>query len=156
MAASIATITMSLREADRLKTIQAVADRMLRMGQAAERLGLSLRQTERLVNRYRAEGPSGVVSRKRGRPSNYQLPPGLAERAIGIVRERYADFGPTLAAEKLLECHGIALSKETVRSLMTSAGLWTPRRQRPPRIHQPRNGVAPAVPDTGRNFWDQV
>lgn len=139
MATAAATITMTMREADRLKTVQAVVDRMLRVAQAAQRLGMSRRQIERLVDRYLVEGPSGLVSRNRGRASNHQLAPGLAEHAVALIRERYADFGPTLAAEKLRECHGVVLSKETVRSLMTSAGLWIPRRQRAPQIHQPRN-----------------
>jgi transposase len=100
---------------------------------------MSRRQVERLVDRYVDEGPSGLASRRRGRPSNNQLAPSVASRAIAIIRERYADFGPTLAAEKLQECHGVVLSKETVRALMVSAGLWIPRRQRAPKIHQPRN-----------------
>ena len=61
-----------------------------------------------------------------------------ADRARSIIRDRYADFGPTLACEKLYECHGIRLAKETVRRLMMDAGLWVPRRQRPPKIYQPR------------------
>ena len=64
--------------------------------------------------------------------------PGLAERALLIIRERYADFGPTLACEKLAELHGLYLAKETVRELMIQAGLWIPRKLRPPRVHQPR------------------
>jgi hypothetical protein len=55
-----------------------------------------------------------------------------------IIRERYADFGPTLACEKLRECHGIRLAKETVGQWMMDAQLWVPRRQRPPKICQPR------------------
>ena len=106
MATAAATITMTMREADRLKTVQAVVDRMLRVGQAAQRLGISRRQVERPMDRYVDEGPSGLVSRRRGRPSNSQLAPGVAGHAIAIIRERYADFGPTLAAEKLQECHG--------------------------------------------------
>jgi hypothetical protein len=64
--------------------------------------------------------------------------PGLAERALRIIRERYADFGPTLACEKLAEIHDLYLAKETVRKLMTRDGLWIPRKLRPPRVHQPR------------------
>lgn len=139
MARTEAIITMSMREADRIKTIQAVLDRMLRPGQAALKLGLTVRQVQRLVTRYLDEGPGGLVSRQRGRPSNHQLAPGVAERAIAIIRQRYADFGPTLACEKLRECHGLPLAKETVRLLMMSAGLWKPRKQRAPAIHQPRN-----------------
>lgn len=57
---------------------------------------------------------------------------------LSLIRERYADFGPTLACEKLWECHGLQVSKETVRKLMTDAGLWIPRRQLPPKVYQPR------------------
>jgi transposase len=129
---------MTMREVDRLKVIEAVAECRLKPGQAADRLSLSVRQVERLVLRYRAAGVAGLVSGKRGRPSNHQLPAGKAQRALALIRERYADFGPTLACEKLCECHGIRLAKETVRKLMTGAGLWIPRRQRPPKVYQPR------------------
>jgi transposase len=111
---------------------------MLMTWQAAERLQLSRRQVERLTVRYRRQGASGLLSRHRGHPSNYQLADGTAERALNLIRDSYADFGPTLACEKLRECHGLVLSKETVRHLMTEAGLWIPRWQRPPKIYQPR------------------
>ncbi|PRE64632.1 integrase [Burkholderia multivorans] len=129
---------MSMRELDRLKVVEAVVEGRLMPWRAAERLGVSRRQIERLVARYRASGPVGLVSQRRGRPSNHQLPEDLAHRALSMIRERYADFGPTLACEKLWECHGLQLSKETVRRLMTEAGLWIPRRQRPPKVYQPR------------------
>ncbi|SOE06380.1 Transposase [Variovorax sp. YR752] len=139
MANDAATITMNMREVNRLKTAQAVVDRLTRVGQAAQRLGLSRRQLERLIQRYKDEGAAGLVSRKRGRPGNRQLAPGVALRAIGLIRERYADFGPTLACEKLAGRHGLTLGVETVRTLVTAAGLWTPRKQRVAKIHQPRN-----------------
>ena len=139
MARTAATVTMSMREVDRVKTVQAVIDRMLPVGLAAKRLGLSRRQLERLLFKYKAQGAAGLVSAKRGRPSNHQLGAGVADRALGVIRDRYADFGPTLACEKLRECHGLVLAKETVRSLMIAAGLWKPRRQRAAQIHQPRN-----------------
>jgi hypothetical protein len=139
MAETPGMITMSMREADRLKTIQAVTDRMLGVAQAALRMGISTRQVARLLERYRTEGPMGLVSRQRGQPSNHQLEPGLAERAVRLIRDRYADFGPTLACEKLAECHALELAKETVRRLMIEASLWTPRRQRDAKVHQLRN-----------------
>ncbi|MGF6605079.1 transposase [Paraburkholderia sp. GAS448] len=131
-------VTLNMRELDRLKVIQAVVDMGLKPGRAAVRLGLTVRQIERLVLRYRESGAAGLASRKRDRPGNRKLDEGLALRALTIIRERYADFGPTLACEKLRECHGLVLSKETIRHLMTDAGLWVPRSQRPPKIHQPR------------------
>jgi len=95
--------------------IQAVAERQLKPGRAAERLHVSVRQIERLVMRYRADGARGLVSGKRARTSNHRLPDGVAQRALALIRERYADFGPTLACEKLRECHGIELLKRIRR-----------------------------------------
>ncbi|BDB30168.1 ISNCY family transposase (plasmid) [Cupriavidus sp. P-10] len=128
-----------MRELDRLKIVQAVVDGQLRPGVAAERLEITDRQFRRLLERYRQEGASGLVSRRRGRPSNNRMPADRESVALGLIREHYADFGPTLAAEKLRERHGLTLSKETIRRLMTVAGLWVPRKQRPPKVYQPRN-----------------
>ena len=134
----LARVTMTMRDLDRLKCIQAVVDGNLKPGQAAERLGLTTRQVRRLTRRYAQEGPVGLISRHRNRPSNNRLDPSLAERVIAILRESYADFGPTLAAEKLRSGHQIDLAKETVRQLQIAAGLWIPRRLRPPKVQQPR------------------
>ncbi|MDW3689354.1 helix-turn-helix domain-containing protein, partial [Cupriavidus sp. CV2] len=79
-------VTMSMRELDRFKVIQAVVEHGLMVWRAAEKLGLSRRQVERLVSRYREDGPSGLGSRKRGHESNRQLPPGLEARARGLIR----------------------------------------------------------------------
>lgn len=130
---------MSLGELSRLKTVQAVIDGNIKPGRAAERLGISDRQLRRLVARHQLEGPAGLRSKRFGRPSNYQLPDKVTQDAIGIIRELYPDFGPTLACEKLLEVHHLKLAKETVRRLMVDAGLWVPRKQRPPKIYQPRH-----------------
>ena len=131
-------ITMSMRELDRFKVIQNVADGLLKPGRAAERLELTTRQVRRLVVRLREAGPPGLVSRRRSKPGNHRLEAVLESRAVGIIRSLYPDFGPTLACEKLYECHGIRLAKETVRRVMVDAGLWIPRKQRPPKIYQPR------------------
>jgi transposase len=130
---------MSMHEFERLKIIQAVVGGNLKPAQAARRLDLTTRQIQRLVNRYQTQGATGLVSGKRGRASNHQLPDGLAAQALTIIRQRYADFGPTLACEKLDECHGLQIGTETVRQLMIEAGLWIPRQLRSPKIYQPRN-----------------
>jgi transposase len=133
------TWTMSAKELDRLEVLGRVIERRLTQRQAAEQLGLSLRQVERLCRTLRADGAGGLVSRKRGRPSNRKLPEAVCEHALGLVRARYADFGPTLACEKLTEQHGVVVSRETLRRWMIDAGVWVPRSQRPRRAHQPRH-----------------
>jgi Homeodomain-like domain len=131
-------VTMTMRDLDRLKCIQGVVECRLKLYQAAERLGLTTRQVRRLVRRYCAEGPIGLISRHRNRPSNSRLKPELADRAFAILRCEYPDFGPTLATEKLRERHDIDLAVETVRQLMIAGGLWLPRKRRPPKVFQPR------------------
>ena len=126
MAQATEIITMSMREVDRFKTLQAVADGNLPGAIAAKRLGLSKRQVNRLLVRLRAEGASGVVSRQRGKPGHRQLAPGVASLALSIIRDRYSDFGPTLACEKLRAVHGLFIGRQTVRKLMMDCGLWIP------------------------------
>lgn len=127
----------TLDEVNRLKIIQVVVDRCLTTLIAAQRLSISERQCRRLLSRYRESGPLGMANRRRGKPSNNQLPDGLAQYVLNIIRERYTDFGPTLACEILAELHDVHLSKETIRSLIVKAGLWIPRKQRAPKIQQP-------------------
>jgi choline dehydrogenase-like flavoprotein len=131
-------VTFAMRDLDRLKCIQAVVDGDLKPIRAADRLGLTTRQVRRLARRYTASGPVGLISQRFNRPSNNHLDDALADRVIKILRSTYADFGPTLATEKLRTKHGIKLAKETVRRLQIAVGLWIPRKLRPPKIHQPR------------------
>ncbi|MBO2029576.1 hypothetical protein J4734_23860 [Klebsiella pneumoniae] len=74
-----------------------------------------------------------MANRRREKPSNNQLPDGLAQYALSIIRERYTDFGPTLACENLAELHDVHLSK-IVRSLMVKAGRWLLTKQRAPKF----------------------
>ena len=74
--------TMNEVNLNRLKVIQDVVDRQLTTHLAAERLGISNRHCRRLLSHYRTDGPLSMADRRRGKPSNYQLPAGLAERAV--------------------------------------------------------------------------
>src|SRR5438132_11567037 len=96
-------ITMSRNELRRLRVLIDIADRRLSVADATGLIGVGRRQIYRLLDAFRARGPDGLISRKRGRPSNRALGAVFRETVLSIVRERYADFGPTLAAEKLSE-----------------------------------------------------
>jgi len=129
---------MSDRELTRFEVLRDLDRQRLTITAATELLGLERRQVFRLLKVYRAEGAAGLISKRRGRPSNRTTPLALRTEALRIVRERYWDFGPTLAAEKLGELHGIALGRETLRKWMMADGLWLDRKQRRKRVHQPR------------------
>jgi len=80
------TLTMSAKELNRLEILSRVMERRLTQAQAAEQLGLSVRQVERLCRKLRVDGPRGLVSKKRGTPSNRKLPAELRERALALVK----------------------------------------------------------------------
>jgi transposase len=131
-------LTMSQKELDRAELIRRVHERRLTQRKAAEILGLTERQVQRLYRAYRSRGPAALISRKRGQPSNRRLPDELQTPVLQLVRSRYADFGPTLAREKLVELHDLEVSVETLRKWMIAGGLWTPRKQRNRCVQQPR------------------
>ena len=131
-------VTMSRKERDRLRIVEAVLEKRLTQREGAAQLGLSVRQVKRLVRMHREEGVGGLISKRRGRPSNRRIEEGEREAILACVRARYADFGPTLAAEYLASFHGFTRSVETLRQWMTGAGLWVPKRQRRKRPFQLR------------------
>jgi hypothetical protein len=130
---------MSDGELSRLEVLRDMDQRRLTTEAAGQLLGLERRQVFRLLKAYRSEGPTGLISKRRGRPSNRRKPEELRDKALAIIREQYWDFGPTLAAEKLREGHEIALGRETLRKWMIADGLWLDRKQRRKRVHQPRH-----------------
>jgi hypothetical protein len=92
---------------------------------------------ERLCRAYQASGAVGLISKRRGQPSNNRLSEKTINKARQLLRSRYSDFGPTLATEKLA-IEGVSLSVETVRQLLIGEGLWKAKSIRRPVIHQLR------------------
>ncbi len=131
-------ISMSSKELSRLEVITKVHEKRLTISQATEYLGLSQRQVKRLSKRLKAEGAKGLVSRRVGKRSNHQLAAGLKDLALGLIRDHYEDFGPTLAHEYLSEKHGLPLSVSSVRNIMIEQGIWTGKERRRKRIFQLR------------------
>ena len=132
------TVALTMGELDRLQVMSQLAERRLTRRRATALLGLSARQVRRLYRAFRRDGAKGLASRRRGRPSNRRIDTATRDHALGLVRERYPDFGPTFAHQKLTEEHGLACSVETLRGWMMAAGLWVPRAQRARRSQPPR------------------
>lgn len=100
-------LIMTLREADRLSVVKRIANKELSISSGARELGMSSRQMKRVWRRYREEGTLGLVSRRRGKPSPNRRPEKLRKRAMNMIREKYTDYGPTLASEKMREKHSL-------------------------------------------------
>ena len=127
----------SERELNRVEVLSQVSQGRMTATNAANVLGLSRRQVHRLLRKFQTDGPAAIRHKARGRASNNRIDPAVREFAVALVRENYVDFGPTFAAEKLHEDHGLKVSRETLRKWMQDAGIWLSRKQRR-TFHQPR------------------
>ncbi|MCX5750340.1 MAG: ISNCY family transposase [Candidatus Saganbacteria bacterium] len=124
-------LQMTQKDLDRVKVLNLAIQKRITQAKAGELLGLSREWVNRLCQKIKAKGDQVVIHGLRGRPSNNQLPEALIKKAKKKLEDKYADFGPTLAAEKLLESDGIKLSDETVRHLMIDLELWEAGKRKP-------------------------
>jgi transposase len=132
-------IIMSGKELRRVHVIRHAMEHKITQVKAGALLGLTPRQVRRLVTRVRREGDAGLVHRGRGKPSNRRIPEKVKTHVLTLYETRYGDFGPTLAAEKLAERHGITLSEETLRRWLRARGVdHFTRRKRPHRAWRAR------------------
>ncbi|HEX3697035.1 MAG TPA: helix-turn-helix domain-containing protein [Polyangia bacterium] len=118
---------LSAKEIDRLRVIRLVSERHLTRARAGGLLGIGVRQVSRLLQAYLRDGAAGLASRKRGRVGNRKLPAAVEARVVALSRRFYRQLGPRLVRDKLAEQHGIKLAKETVRKILSRAGLWLPK-----------------------------
>lgn len=129
-------ITMTLKEIDRGDIIQNLIDKTINASQAAIKIGLSVRQVQRLKVKVKDGGTKSLAHGNRGKPSNRRLNDKIITEAIDLIKENYSDFGPTLACEKLKENHDINIGKETLRQLMIREKIWkSKKRKQPKNIH---------------------
>jgi transposase len=123
-------LVMSDKERSRKALMEMVSQGKLKLNQAATQCGLSYRQAKRVYRSYKEKGDAGLVHQARGQNSNREHP----HRAIIIAcyKDKYEGFGPTLAAEKLLEEDGLQVNHETLREWLLKEKLWHKQRKRSP------------------------
>ena len=129
---------MTVKEAERLSIMKQEESRKLKQREASGSLGLSLRQTQRLLRSYREEGAQGLISKRRGKVNARKMPLERRLKIIEAIREKYPDFGPTFASEKLREEEDILVSRETVRKLMIEEGVWQSKKKKEKKAYQRR------------------
>ena len=123
-------LMVKAKELKRLQVIQKVLEKGINQQEAAEVLRLSDRQIRRIVKRVRKEGERGVIHRLRGEPSCHRIKERIKDKILKVYRASYADFGPTLACEKMLEREGLNVCDETLRLWLIQADLWQVKRQK--------------------------
>lgn len=132
-------IAMSTKEVERIGIFDRLYKKEIKQKHAAKLLGLTVRQVRRLSKRYKKEGAAGLVHRLRGKESHRKIVQEKIDAAIAVMREKYADFGPTFAHEKLSQLHGVTFSRERLRQAMVNAGLWIAKDRKLISLHQLRD-----------------
>ena len=123
-------LIMSKKELRRKSILDLVKAKTISQKDASIRLNVSYRQTKRIYQRYLKEGDEGLIHKSRGKPSQRAYPLAMKEAILKLYKEKYGDFGPTLASEKLNEDDGYRLHAETLRLWLKQAGLWQSQRKR--------------------------
>lgn len=129
---------MSQREQSRSEVMRLYTEGYIKQKEAARRMGLSTRQVRRIARGYRQHGCKALIHGNRGKVSNRKIREQMKQQALALVSQRYPDFGPTFAVEKLSEEHQITVSVETLRQWMIAEGLWQPKRKRGQQQHPMR------------------
>lgn len=129
-------IAMTSREAERLTIINNLIAKKINGTDAAKQLRLSVRQTKRLKSNVKKYGVRGIIHKLRGQESHSKIDGGLLKKIKKIIGKNYLDFGPTLAAEKLMEVHKIKLGITTVRKLMIGEEFWKAKRRKQNQEHR--------------------
>lgn len=133
------TIEMNGKELARKTLVEKVLDKRITQKEAASKAGVTERQMRRIIKRYQINGDSGLVSCKRGKPSNRKLKENVWLDVVDFISSKQSEgFGPTFMAEKLFELKGIRVSKETVRQIMIEAGKWKPKAKKVANLHLTR------------------
>jgi hypothetical protein len=104
--------------------------------QAAKQLRLSVRQVQRAKADIRKDGDNTVIHKLKGRTSNHAFPEDIKAKAVETIRDKYNDFKPGFAQEKLHTIHDMQITSQTIRVWMTEAGIWKTRKQKNIGIHR--------------------
>src|SRR3989344_875769 len=115
---------MTTIERLRLTVIEELADGLINGTTAANKLSLSVRQVKRLKAEFKNKGHEGLIHGSRGRPGSRKIDINLEKNIVKIINDKYHDFGPLLAHEKLQEFHQIKLGHETIRAIMIRNNIW--------------------------------
>lgn len=126
---------MTIKELNRVSIIKKLLDKEVNGTSASELLKLSVRQVRRLKGKVRQFGPKALIHASRGKHSNRRMPEKERKTISDILKQKYPDFKPTFATEKLEQNHNIKRDPKTIRSIMIEEGLWTPRKKKQPEYH---------------------
>ena len=131
-------VILSMKDQKRLEVISELDAGRVTGREAAELMGVSVRQARRVLAAYRKQGVEGVVHGNRGRTPATRTPEVIRDKVLTLARTVYQDYNDQHFTEELAAQHSIVLSRSTVRRIRRQAELASPRKRKAPRHRRRR------------------
>lgn len=128
-------MSFTIKEQEKITVITALLQGKITNSQAATTLKLSLRQIKRLKKKVGEKGNEALVHQLKGKISNHHIDETIKSTALNLIKEKYSDFKPKFASEKLAEINSLIIHPQTLRRWMSNEGLWKIHRQKGSQYH---------------------
>lgn len=79
-------ISMSMKETERISVMDNLIVKRIKQKHAAKQLGITVRQVQRVLVRYKKDGAAGLVHKNRGQSGNRSIPQKEKDKAIELVK----------------------------------------------------------------------
>ena len=129
-------ILMSQKKIDDHGILKKLIDKEINGTRAAKLLKLCVRHVRRLKKKVKLHGAKALIHGNTGKRGNRAVPEDEQEKIKKLLTEKYHDFGPTFAAEKLREEHRIDRDPKTIRAIQIGIGLWKQKTTKPASTHR--------------------
>lgn len=130
---------MSQKQLNRFNVISMAIEGKVTIREAAERLGLSERQVIRLKKGVINEGPAFLIHKNIGRIPQHAISEEVKEKIIALKQSNtYKDANFKHFMELLDEYEGISVSYSCLYTILTNAGIKSPKKRRRFKPHRRR------------------
>ena len=132
-------ITLTQKQLNRLDVINKAIAGFITVAEAAETLGLSERQVQRLKKKVREEGASALVHKNTLKSPPHAIPDETIQKIVSMKKSVPFDTANFCHYREILsEHHEIDISYSSLYQILTSAGIKSPKTRRRFKPHRRR------------------
>lgn len=123
-------ILLTQAEQQKLAVINLLIGNKITNSAASKKLGISVRQIQRIKAQVRMSGAQAIIHKLKGRSGNHHADLNVKQQVLEEIKQKYSDFKPKFALEKIQEKKKLSITSQTIRVWMSEEGLWKPHKQK--------------------------
>ena len=123
-------VELRMNELEKYKVIKDLVDHNGNKNRASKKLGLSRRQIDRLIVKYKEKGKSAFVHGNRSRKPVSTLDKSISEDIILLYKNKYQGWNFKHFYEWLMEKENFKVSYKFVYNILTKEGILSPKARR--------------------------